>query len=227
MAAITAAGGPDAMEVVLVDNGSMDQTPAIMAKLIAGHPGLTSVRVERNQGYGFGIISGLRAASGDVLAWTHADMQTDPMDTVTGLTVFRNAPQPERMFVKGRRYGRPLADRIFTAGMSAFETLLFGAPMADINAQPTMFHRHAFESWNNPPGDFALDLFAYAVAIGQGLTVHRFPVEFGKRAHGISHWNVNWRSKLKFIRRTVSFSLALRRRFGQSPNNAPSTKAIP
>lgn len=29
--------------------------------------------------------------------------------------------------------------------------------------------------------------------------MHRFPVEFGERAHGVSHWNVNWSAKMKLI----------------------------
>ena len=45
----------------------------------------------------------------------------------------------------------------------------------------------------------------------QGLPVHRFAVEFGERAHGVSHWNVNWIAKMKFIRRTIDFSIKLRR----------------
>jgi len=44
-----------------------------------------------------------------------------------------------------------------------------------------------------------------------GMAVHRFPVLFGERAHGVSHWNVNWAAKRKFIRRTVEFSLQLRK----------------
>ena len=45
-----------------------------------------------------------------------------------------------------------------------------------------------------------------------GLAIERFPVRFGARAHGASHWNVDWRAKLKFIRRTVAYSLELHRR---------------
>jgi hypothetical protein len=49
----------------------------------------------------------------------------------------------------------------------------------------------------------------------QGLPVYRFPVEFSDRAHGISHWNVNWAAKIKFIRRTIDFSFELKRRLSQ------------
>jgi glycosyltransferase involved in cell wall biosynthesis len=197
------------IEVVLVDNGSTDDTPDVLAKLLPEHPGCRSVRIEVNQGYGFGILSGLRAGTGDILAWTHADMQTDPADVIAGLEIFR-ASNTERTFVKGRRYGRPLADVAFTIGMSFFETLLMMRPLWDINAQPTMFPRSFFETWDNPPHDFSLDLFAYYQARRAGLGIRRFPVRFGERAHGTSHWNVDWKSKIKFIRRTIDYSLRLR-----------------
>jgi glycosyltransferase involved in cell wall biosynthesis len=197
------------VEVILVDNGSTDASPAVLREALPHHPGCRSVRVEKNQGYGFGILSGLRAAEGDILGWTHADMQTDPLDALTGLALFDRHGQD--IFVKGRRYGRPLGDVAFTMGMSAFETLLLGKRLWDINAQPTMFSRRFFTLWRTPPHDFSLDLYAYYQARAVGLPVHRFPVRFGERAHGVSHWNVNWAAKRKFIRRTVDFSLELKR----------------
>ncbi|WP_153098977.1 glycosyltransferase family 2 protein [Paraburkholderia hayleyella] len=196
-------------EVVLVDNGSTDDTPRVLQALLPGYPGCRSVRVENNQGYGFGILAGLRAAQGELLGWTHADMQTDPLDVLRGLALFeQHGPD---VFVKGRRYGRPLGDVAFTVGMSVFETVLLGQPLWDINAQPTMFSRTFFLTWQDPPHDFSLDLYAYYQARRQKLEVHRFPVNFGERAHGTSHWNVNWAAKRKFIRRTIDFSLQLKK----------------
>jgi len=198
------------IEVVLVDNGSTDDSPVVLRDRLAYYPGCRSVRVEKNQGYGFGILSGLATASGSILGWTHADMQTDPQDALCGLQLF--AAHGENIFVKGRRYGRPLADVAFTVGMSVFETMLLARPLWDINAQPTMFSRAFIDGWGTAPHDFSLDLYAYYHALRRGLAVHRFPVRFGPRAYGGSHWNVNWAAKRKFIRRTVNFSLELKRR---------------
>lgn len=200
----------DRAEVVLVDNGSTDDSPAVLARLLDGQQRIRSVRVEVNQGYGYGILTGLRAARGDVLGWTHADMQTDPQDALRGLALYDQSPDPAGLFVKGRRYGRPAADVAFTVGMSVFETVLMSRRMWDINAQPTLFPRAFFERWREPPHDFALDLYAYYQALRDGLRVQRFAVRFGERAHGSSHWNVNWQAKLRFIKRTVDFSLRLR-----------------
>ncbi|WJV63244.1 glycosyltransferase family 2 protein [Pectobacteriaceae bacterium CE70] len=197
------------IEVILIDNGSTDETPAVLEHLLPQYPGCRSVRIETNQGYGFGILSGLRAAQGDLMGWTHADMQTDPFDIIQGIRIFEQ--YGDNTFVKGRRYGRPLTDVVFTVSMSLFETLLLRRAMWDINAQPNMFPRAFFEQLDNPPYDFSLDLYVYFKAKEVGLKIKRFPVCFGERVHGTSHWNISWSAKWKFIRRTVDFSLRLLR----------------
>lgn len=204
------ADGTD-IEVILVDNGSTDDTPQVLQQLLSEYPGCRSIRVEKNQGYGFGILSGLRAAQGEILGWTHADMQTDPHDVLRGLALFEE--NGSAIFVKGQRYGRPFSDKVFTIGMSFFETLLLGKPMWDINAQPNMFSRVFFDTWQvTAPHDFSLDLYCYYQAHCKNLKIIRFPVKFGERAHGVSHWNLNWSAKMKFIKRTIDFSLKLRKK---------------
>lgn len=196
------------IEIILVDNGSTDDTPALMRALLEGCPRCRSVRVEHNRGYGFGILAGLEAATGELMGWTHADLQTDPLDVLRGLELFSR--HGKQSFVKGRRHGRPLGDVVFTIGMSIFESLLLRTPMWDINAQPTLFSRDFFHTWQHAPHDFSLDLYAYYRAQRAALSIKRFPVRFGARAHGVSHWNINWASKARFIRRTITFSLQLR-----------------
>ena len=204
-------GSRDDVEVILVDNGSKDRTAEILPGLLAPHKNLRTVRVPENQGYGHGILTGLRAATGRVLAWTHADMQTDPHDVLVGLERFQRSATPERLFVKGNRYGRPAFDVVFTWGMAAFESALLGAAMWDINAQPTMFPRSFFDTWSDPPTDFSLDLYAYYTARRTGMTLERFPVYFGPRAHGESRWNTGLTARWRFIRRTVDYSLKMKR----------------
>lgn len=203
-------------EVVLVDNGSTDNSAEVLAGLLAGGGEVRSIRVPVNQGYGHGILEGLRAAEGDVLAWTHADMQTDPADALKGFALFEAAADAARLFVKGRRIGRPIADDIFTMGMACFETVLLRQILWDINAQPTMFSRSFFETWTNPPKDFSLDLYAYYQAKRQKLEVKRIPVTFGQRLHGVSSWNISPSAKMKFIRRTLDYSFTLAKNLERS-----------
>jgi glycosyltransferase involved in cell wall biosynthesis len=198
-------------EVILVDNGSTDNTLEILEQLLPKYPGCRVIHLTDNQGYGYGILAGLNSAKGKILGWTHADMQTDPKDALRGLDLFDKYGTD--IFVKGSRYGRPLGDIIFTIGMSVFETLLLRKPLWDINAQPTMFSKDFYETWSFAPDDFALDLFAYYKALKCGNKVYRFPVKFDEREYGISNWNMDLKSKWKFIKRTFSYSLQLLKRF--------------
>ena len=197
------------IEVILVDNGSTDSSAEILTNLLPHYPGCRSIRVDTNQGYGYGILAGLKVAHGDTLGWTHADMQTDPQDALHAFELFKTYG-PDTL-IKGLRNGRPFVDVFFTLGMSIFESLLLSQPMRDINAQPTVFSRTFFKSWTSPPHDFSLDLYAYYQAKKSEQSIHRFQVHFGDRAHGVSHWNVNWSSKIKFILRTVRYSIQLRK----------------
>ncbi|MGY1811021.1 glycosyltransferase family 2 protein [Blastococcus sp. SYSU D00669] len=201
-------------EVILVDNGSTDDTAAVLEALLGpldgpGSDGVRWVRVPTNQGYGFGITSGLAAARAPIVGWTHADLQTDPADVLRALPLFGDSTAP--VMVKGRRYGRPVADRVFTAGMSVFETALLRRPLRDINAQPTLFSRELLDAWGEPPRDFSLDLFALYSASRLGYEVRRLPVVFAPRKHGVSSWNTDLAAKRRFIRRTLDFSLELRK----------------
>lgn len=200
------------VEVILVDNGSTDESPKLIATLLADFSFARSVRVEINEGYGFGILSGLREARGEYIGWTHADMQTDPADVMRALELIEQKGSPVDIYVKGRRKGRSFFDNIFTCGMSFFETVYMRQNLWDINAQPNIFHRSFFELWQDPPYDFSLDLYAYYMARVKGLDIIRFDVIFPPRIHGSSHWNTGLAAKWKFIKRTLDFSFSLKKR---------------
>ena len=197
----------DDIEIIIVDNGSTDDTKEVIEKHIKNYPGFRSVHVKENEGYGNGILAGLNAAKGRILGWTHADLQTNPSDSIVGLEFFEK--YGDDIFCKGKRYGRPFLDMFFTFGMSIFESIFMRKKLWDINAQPTMFSKEFFKSWDEPPQDFSLDLYAYYMARKMNLRVFRFPVLFGERAFGVSTWNVNFKSRYIFIKRTLAYSLSL------------------
>ena len=197
------------IEVILVDNGSTDLTYEQLIQHSEGCESLKVIRLADNLGYGGGILQGLNVASGRLLGWSHADLQSDPRDVLIGYEKIVKSQSP-LIFAKGLRYGRPFFDLIFTIGMSVFESILFLKPIWDVNAQPTVMTRQLYEAFDNPPSDFSLDLFAFIHALRSQATFVRFPVYFGRRPYGQSKWNIGWWSKCRFIVRTLKFSLDLR-----------------
>jgi glycosyltransferase involved in cell wall biosynthesis len=192
---------------ILVNNGSTDGSDKIFLELIASFNFIKYVSLTHNQGYGGGILAGLEQAAAPISGWTHADLQTPLADCLTGVRSIQNG----EVFAKGRRTGRKAGDKLFSLGMGLFESILFRRGLFEINAQPTIFRTELVKEWKNPPHDFSLDLYALVMASKGGFKISRFPVKFLPRQFGESKWNLGFRSRVKFIRRTLSYSFVLRR----------------
>ena len=146
-------------ELILVDNGSTDDSPAVLAALLPSYPFARSVRVEKNVGYGHGILTGLKGARGELLAWSHADLQTDPADVFRALQLYKNDTNAMPRLVKGRRHGRSWQERIISHAMEIVAFLLLRTKLTEINAQPKLFHRRLLENLPHPPTDFNFDVY--------------------------------------------------------------------
>ena len=138
------------VEVVFVNNGSTDDSQVVLERECSHVQEYIAkcVKIDVNQGYGFGIIYGLRQADGEVLSWTHADMQTNPADVLAAFDLFSQQLDMKRTFLKGRRIGRNIPDAFFTFGMSVISSIVLKQWLYDVNAQPKMFHRHFMEQMN-------------------------------------------------------------------------------
>lgn len=204
-------------ELVLVDNGSRDDTQAVLARELA-RPALSfarAVRVMPNQGYGHGLWQGLQAARGRVLAFSHADMQCDAADVFRAYHALMARPDPTATLVKGGRQGRGLQAELITRGMTVFASAVLRMALRDINAQPKVFPRRLLDAMPAPPAGFEFDVYVLHQARRSGLRVVTLPVHFGERAHGHSKWSFGLISRWRTILRVMRYIVALRR--GRGP----------
>jgi glycosyltransferase involved in cell wall biosynthesis len=67
-------------ELICVDDGSRDQSGAVLERLAQTDPRLVVCRFRRNFGQTAAMQAGISAASGDVVATLDADLQNDPKD---------------------------------------------------------------------------------------------------------------------------------------------------
>ena len=65
-------------EVLIVDDGSTDDTPRLLAEGMKQYPWLRVLRMGRNSGQSAGFDAGFKAARGRVIATIDADLQNDP-----------------------------------------------------------------------------------------------------------------------------------------------------
>jgi glycosyltransferase involved in cell wall biosynthesis len=96
-------------EMVCVDDGSKDSSPAMLAEAKASRPWMRVLRLVPNSGQSAAFEAGFAAARGEVIATIDADLQNDPgeiprllpyleqADMVSGWRAKRNDP-PHRVF---------------------------------------------------------------------------------------------------------------------------------
>jgi glycosyltransferase involved in cell wall biosynthesis len=189
-------------ELILVDNGSTDGTDQEIKSLLSEkpHPYIKVVTVPRNIGYGHGILSGLKAATAPILAYTHADIQTPPEDVFRAFQIYKEAiEQQGAALVKGRRLNREESAVFLTKAMTRVVQLVLGHHLEDINGQPKLFPRDLLDKMSHPPTDFAFDIYVMYLATLSRWQILEFPVEFRDRVYGQSKWDSNVFSRYKTI----------------------------
>jgi glycosyltransferase involved in cell wall biosynthesis len=138
-------------EIVIVDDGSKDETPGIADALAAAHPEVRAVHHPTNLGYGAALRSGFAAARYANLAFTDGDrqfkvadlgrlidrVQAGGVDAVVGYRIKRADPLVRTVYA--RLY--QLANRIF-----------FGLTVRDVDCACKLFSRASLEDVNVESG---------------------------------------------------------------------------
>ncbi len=127
-------------EVIVVDDGSRDGTPAIAARWAARHPRLRVVRHPVNRGYGAALRSGFAAARGRLVFFMDADGQFDIRDLERLLPLIEDHDG-----VLGYRLHRrdPWLRRVNAFGWNLLTRLLLGLPYRDIDCAFKLYRRDA------------------------------------------------------------------------------------
>jgi glycosyltransferase involved in cell wall biosynthesis len=71
-------------EVIMIDDGSTDDSWAVIERLRAENPNIKGIKFQRNYGKSAALNEGFKAAQGDVIITMDADMQDSP-DEIPGL----------------------------------------------------------------------------------------------------------------------------------------------
>lgn len=182
-------------ELVLVNNGSQDATGEIIERLARENPRLVPVHIPVNQGYGWGIITGLRHCRGRYLGYAWGDNQVRAEDVVR---IFLRLREGGVDLVKSRRVERHdgLQRLIITKVYNTVFPLFFPVHSADVNGCPKIFTRAAYEAIRPQSKDWFLDAEIMIKAHRLGLRVEEIPVIFYPRASGKS--KVRWKTVVEF-----------------------------
>lgn len=130
-------------EIIVVDDGSRDRSAEIVAARKRSEPRVRLLRHPTNVGYGAALRSGLRAARGELVFFSDADLQFDLEELA------RLLEQAERFdIVAGYRAPRrdPWRRRLIAAVWGALVGTLFGLRVRDIDCAFKVFRREVLDA---------------------------------------------------------------------------------
>jgi dolichol-phosphate mannosyltransferase len=172
-----------AHEIIVVDDGSSDQTATIVTTLAAGNPRVRLLRHAGNQGYGAALRTGFEAATFDLVAFTDADCQFHLADLARLLAV-----SPECHLAVGYRVDRkdPLRRRLFSWGYNVIARGLLGTGVRDCDCALKVFRRPAALQLLPNSHGFFVNTEMLTDARQGGLRVAECPVRHRPRLQGCS-----------------------------------------
>ncbi len=134
-------------EVLVVDDGSTDTTPAIVERWMASHPRLHLVQNPGNRGKGYSVRNGLLQAAGDIVMFTDADLSA-PMEEAERL--IRAIDEGADVAIGSRWLDRtrqtihqPLYRRFFGRCFNWVTRTVMGLPFKDTQCGFKAFRREA------------------------------------------------------------------------------------
>lgn len=189
----------DVFEIIVVNDGSRDQTGEIVDRLAERDARIRPVHHSRNQGYGAALRSGFNATTGDHVMFMDADRQFDINDLAL-LSPFVATYN----VVAGIRRERndPLVRRLNAEVFNVVVRILFGVHLRDIDCAFKVFEGDMLRSLQlNAPGAL-INTEMQAKLRRKGATVQQVAVHHYPRIAGTATGG-NWRVIVRAMGETL------------------------
>ena len=172
-------------EVLVVNDGSSDDTAAIIESFAAKDPIVRLINNPNNRGKGYSVRNGMLQASGNIVMFTDADLSSPMEEAELLFSAIREGADiaigSRWLEVKRQTLRQPLYRRFFGRCFNAVTRMVMALPFADTQcgfkaftreAAQTVFRLQRIERWGFDPEI----LF---IAIKRGYSIREVPVTWG------------------------------------------------
>lgn len=216
-AQIAARAVTDNYEIIVVNDGSQDHTPLVLAELEWQIPQLRVIHHPQNKGYGAALRTGFASASKEWIFYTDGDAQYNPLemnllvsalrddvDVVNGWKISRNDPLI-----------RILLGSIYNFGVK----LAFGLRLKDVDCDYRLMRRSIFSAIELESNTGSICVEMIKKIQDAGFKFAEVPVSHYHRQYGHSQF-FNWRRLLRTARHLFNLwrELVLKKRFMVRPS---------
>src|ERR1700741_4934361 len=196
-------GNGETFEIVLVDDGSDDNTFSMLREIGAVDSRVTVVKLRRNFGQTAGLAAGFDHARGEYIIAMDGDLQHDPSD----IPVFIEKIGEGYDIVSGWR-----KERIDNFWMRRIPSRIANWMMAklsgvDIHDFGTTFKAYRREILEQVPLYGELHRFIPALASWHGASICEVPIRNVNRERGVSHYGITRTFRVFFDLLTIRFLL--------------------
>lgn len=199
-------------ELIVVDDGSTDSTPAILENY-ASRPGVVVERHARPRGKGAALRTGFGRAAGDIVIIQDADAEYDPAeypsllepivcgkaDVVYGSRLSGGRPQRVYLFwhLLGNRF------------LALLTNILFNSTLTDMETGFKVFRRDVLEGMKLRENDFRIEPEMTAQVLrNPSLRVYELPISYYGRSYAEGK-KITWRDGIKAASTLVRCRLGL------------------
>src|SRR5215510_6270317 len=180
-----AASGQIVRDIVLVDDGSRDNTWHVMAELAADNEVIQAIRLRRNFGKATALMVGVGACRGDVIITMDADLQDDPDE----ISRFIETLDLGYDLVSGWKKERhdPLNKTVPSRLFNKVTAVISGVKLNDFNCGFKAYRREIFDTI-----ELYGELHRYVPVLANalGYRVAEIPVRHHARRYGASKYGM-------------------------------------
>lgn len=181
---LTALGHP--YEIIFINDGSVDESPQILASLFDRDPHVVVIHFRQNFGKTAALTAGFGRSRGDVLVTMDADLQDDPAEIPAMLAKLEEGYDLVAAWRHSRQdpIDKTWPSRVFNWGVSTFS----GLHLHDFNCGFKIYRR-AVTDQIRLYSDF--HRFTPVLAAGKGFRITELPVQHHPRHAGKSKYGAS------------------------------------
>jgi dolichyl-phosphate beta-glucosyltransferase len=194
-------------EILVVNDGSVDDTTAVVQRFAAANPQVRLIENGENRGKGYSVRHGVLSASGDIVMFTDADLSSPIEEAELLFSALRGGADiaiGSRWLDRTRQTThQPLYRQFFGRCFNGVTRLVMGLPFADTQcgfkafrrpAAQTVFQLQRIERWGFDPE-------LLFIALKRGYTVREVPVTWGHDERSrISYLKDGWKMLEEIVR---------------------------
>jgi glycosyltransferase involved in cell wall biosynthesis len=202
---------PFRREVIVVDDGSQDGTPEIVARVAAELDGVRLVRRDANAGKGAAVRDGIAETTGDLVVIQDADLEYDPKDLPKLLAPLL-AGRADVVYGTRLRGGEPQRAHLFWhyAGnrfLSLLTNVLYNTTISDMEVGYKAFRGELIRSIRLVSDDFRFEPEVTAKVLRTpGVRLYEVPISYYGRTFAEGK-KITWRDGIKAVGAIVRFRI--------------------